>query len=57
MGAGGLLFVGRRPSPVVTVPSSIPGLGRDVDRAATLDRLRSQGALSESEYEALRRGL
>jgi hypothetical protein len=59
MGAGGLLFVGRwrRPSPVVTVPSPVPGLGREVDRAATLDRLRSQGALSESEYEALRRGL
>jgi hypothetical protein len=60
MGAGGLLFVGlgrrRGGSPVVTVPSSVPGLGRDVDRAATLDRLRSQGMLSEAEYEALRRG-
>jgi hypothetical protein len=66
MGAGGLFFVGfrrRSTGPATVRPgvarvfgtaSRFSGAAPDVDRLATLDRLRQQGSLTDAEFETLK---
>ncbi|HEX2128162.1 MAG TPA: SHOCT domain-containing protein [Solirubrobacterales bacterium] len=65
MGAGGFLAVGfnwtRDPKKVRKVASRVAetasrfsGQAPDVDRIATLDRLRDQGTITDAEFEALK---